>query len=38
LGLAIVSDIAGLYGGSLRLDQSPMGGLRAVLSLPLAAG
>lgn len=38
LGLAIVSDIAGLYGGSLRLDESPIGGLRAVLSLPLAAG
>jgi len=38
LGLSIVSDIAGLYGGKLRLGESPMGGLRAVLTLPLAAG
>ena len=37
LGLAIVADIAGLYGGRLQLDQSPAGGLRAVLTLPLAA-
>jgi signal transduction histidine kinase len=37
LGLAIVADIAGLYGGRLRLDESPAGGLRAVLTLPLAA-
>jgi signal transduction histidine kinase len=38
LGLAIVSDIAGLYGGKLQLGESPLGGLRAVLMLPLAAG
>ncbi|UCH74246.1 MAG: hypothetical protein JSU82_18425 [Rhodospirillales bacterium] len=38
LGLAIVSDIAGLYGGELRLDESPLGGLRAVLTLPSATG
>lgn len=38
LGLAIVADIAGLYGGRLQLDESPLGGLRAVLTLPLAAG
>ncbi|MDH3230321.1 MAG: sensor histidine kinase [Alphaproteobacteria bacterium] len=37
LGLAIVSEIAGLYGGELQLDESPMGGLRAELTLPLAA-
>lgn len=36
LGLAIVSDIAGLYGGALRLDESPLGGLRATLTLPAA--
>lgn len=38
LGLAIVADIARLYGGELRLDESPMGGLRAELTLPAAAG
>lgn len=38
LGLAIVGDIAALYGGELNLDESPMGGLRAVLLLPRAAG
>src|SRR6185312_12849048 len=36
-GLAIVRDIAGLYGGSLELGESPMGGLRATLRLPRAA-
>ena len=36
LGLAIVTELAGLYGGGLTLDQSPMGGLRAVLRLPAA--
>jgi signal transduction histidine kinase len=36
-GLAIVRDITGLYGGSLHLDQSPLGGLRARLRLPRAA-
>lgn len=35
LGLAIVSDIAGLYGGALQLEESPLGGLRATLTLPM---
>jgi signal transduction histidine kinase len=34
LGLAIVRDIARLYGGSLTLDESPLGGLEARLALP----
>lgn len=34
LGLAIVRDLAGLYGGSIALDASPIGGLRAQLTLP----
>jgi signal transduction histidine kinase len=34
LGLSIVSDLAGLYGGSLGLADSPLGGLRAELVLP----
>lgn len=38
LGLAVVRDLAGLYGGDVRLDASPLGGLRAVLRLPAAAG
>jgi signal transduction histidine kinase len=33
-GLAIVRDLAELYGGSIALDQSPAGGLRARLQLP----
>lgn len=37
LGLSIVSDIAGLYDGSFSLQESPLGGVRARLSLPLAA-
>jgi signal transduction histidine kinase len=37
LGLAIVSDLAELYGGSIDLEASPHGGLRAKLSLPRAA-
>jgi signal transduction histidine kinase len=37
LGLAIVADLADLYGGTLALDKGPLGGLRAVLTLPLAA-
>jgi signal transduction histidine kinase len=36
IGLAIVRDIATLYGGSIALDQSPDGGVRATLTLPLA--
>jgi signal transduction histidine kinase len=34
LGLPIVRDIVQLYGGSIRLDQSDLGGLKAVLDLP----
>ena len=33
-GLAIVHDLAKAYGGAITLDQSPLGGLRAVLVLP----
>src|SRR5262245_17129173 len=33
-GLAIVRDLADLYGGSITLDASPLGGLRAQLQLP----
>ncbi|HYP57058.1 MAG TPA: ATP-binding protein [Beijerinckia sp.] len=36
LGLSIVVDLAALYGGSLTLDASPQGGLRAELRLPIA--
>ncbi|MDD3528271.1 MAG: sensor histidine kinase [Gallionellaceae bacterium] len=34
LGLAIVDDLAQLYGGSVRLADSPLGGTRAILALP----
>jgi signal transduction histidine kinase len=34
LGLSIVADLASVYGGSLQLDESPLGGLRAILQLP----
>ncbi len=34
LGLSIVTDLAGAYGGSFKLDDSPLGGLRATLRLP----
>jgi signal transduction histidine kinase len=34
LGLTIVRDLADLYGGSISLDISPLGGLRARLTLP----
>ena len=34
LGLSIVLDLAASYGGSLRLEESRLGGLRAVLRLP----
>lgn len=37
-GLAIVRDIAELYGGSITLSAAPAGGLRATLRLPAAAG
>ena len=36
IGLAIVRDLAELYGGSISLDRSPAGGLRARLDLPAA--
>lgn len=34
LGLAIVCDLADLYGGTISLEDSPLGGLRARLRLP----
>ena len=34
LGLAIVNELVGLYGGSVRLESSPMGGLRVEVELP----
>ncbi|GKQ49944.1 sensor histidine kinase [Bradyrhizobium sp. Ce-3] len=34
LGLSIVTDLAGLYGGKLALNDAPIGGLRAELMLP----
>ncbi len=36
LGLAIVRDLTDLYGGSISLGDSPLGGLRARLRLPSA--
>jgi signal transduction histidine kinase len=36
LGLSIVVELAGLYGGSLTLGSAPIGGLRAELLLPAA--
>ena len=35
IGLSIVNEIAGLYGGSLILDKAELGGLRAELILPV---
>lgn len=37
LGLAIVDDLAQLYDGSIELADSPLGGLRARLTLPAAS-
>ncbi len=37
LGLAIVREIAAIYGGTIALQTSPLGGLQALLSLPLAS-
>lgn len=34
LGLPIAAQLAGLYGGSLRLGRSPLGGVAATLDLP----
>jgi len=36
LGLAIVRDLAELYGGTIALEDAPLGGLRARLTLPAA--
>ena len=36
LGLAIVSDLADVYGGSINLEASREGGVRATLRLPRA--
>lgn len=36
LGLSIVNELADIYGGSLHLEDSPIGGLRARLVLPAA--
>jgi signal transduction histidine kinase len=38
LGLSIVGAIAAAHGGSLDLEARPEGGLRVVMTLPLAAG
>ncbi len=37
-GLTIVADLVELYGGSFALDESPMGGLRAEITLPGPSG
>jgi len=36
-GLAIVRDLVELYGGTIVLGPSPLGGLRATITLPSAA-
>lgn len=36
IGLAIVRDLAELYGGTIQLQRAPLGGLRARLTLPAA--
>jgi signal transduction histidine kinase len=38
LGLSIVVDLAQLYGGNFAFDDSPLGGLRAALTLPAVTG
>ena len=38
LGLSIVKDIAEIYGGSFTMDEAKLGGLLAILDLPLAGG
>jgi signal transduction histidine kinase len=37
LGLAIVSDLVALHGGSVRVEDSPLGGAAFIVELPLAA-
>jgi signal transduction histidine kinase len=38
LGLSICDELARAYGGALHLERSPLGGLRARLTLPLVDG
>ncbi|WP_171946429.1 ATP-binding protein [Hyphomicrobium sp. CS1GBMeth3] len=35
LGLAIVRDLMQLYGGSIRIDRSDLGGLKVILEVPV---
>ena len=35
LGLSIAQDIARSHGGNIQLDDSPLGGLRAIVDIPL---
>ncbi|BBL53087.1 two-component sensor histidine kinase [Bartonella quintana] len=35
LGLSIAQDIARSHGGNIQLDKSPLGGLRAIIDIPL---
>uniref|UniRef100_UPI0035CF8EF7 ATP-binding protein n=1 Tax=Bartonella sp. AC67GZZY TaxID=3243459 RepID=UPI0035CF8EF7 len=35
LGLSIAQDIARSHGGNIQLDDSPLGGLRAIIDVPL---
>jgi two-component system osmolarity sensor histidine kinase EnvZ len=35
LGLAIARDIARSHGGDIKLEESPLGGLRAVVEIPV---
>ena len=35
LGLSIARDIARAHGGDIKLDDSPLGGLRAVVEIPV---
>jgi two-component system osmolarity sensor histidine kinase EnvZ len=35
LGLTIARDIAHSHGGNVRLEDSPLGGLRAVVTIPV---
>ncbi len=37
-GLSIANDLAKAYKGSLKLDKSPMGGLRTILVVPMVKG
>ena len=37
LGLSIVNDLVGAYGGKLKLEKSPLGGLRVKLGIPAAS-